>query len=82
MNQILAKIAHQFTEELPFVCFRKPNLSSLKGYFYSSRTTDFTEDFQESGFVFAPFDFREKSLIFLDKKSEVLVENLVYLEDV
>lgn len=82
MNQILAKITHQFTKELPFVCFRKPNLSLLKGYFCSSRTTNFTEDFQESGFVFAPFDFREKSLIFLDKKSEILVENLVHLEDV
>ena len=82
LNQILAKITHQFTKEFPFVCFRKPHQSTLKGYFYSSRAMDFTEDFQELGFVFAPFDFRKKSLIFLDKKSEVLVENLVHLEDV
>ena len=80
MNQILAKITHQFTKSC-LLFLGNPTISSLKGYFCSSRTTNFTEDFQESGFVFAPFDFREKSLIFLDKKSEILVENLVHLED-
>lgn len=58
------KIAqHQFNDALPFVLYRKPNTSLIKGVFQNDAEVYTTENLTESGFVFAPFDSTKQTVL-------------------
>ena len=80
MSKLLDKISDQYSNKLPFVCFRKPKESTLKGYFYKNNDLDYTCDYQEEGFVFAPFDQEKPSIMFLSQKSKILSEDIGTLQ--
>ena len=56
-------IAHHFNNKLPFVAYRKPNETEVKAILQKDDTLHLTKDFTETGFVFAPFNTEEKSVL-------------------
>ena len=57
------KIQQQYNNQLPFVAYRKPLTSDLKGIFQTNDTVYEVENYKETGFVFAPFDDSESSIL-------------------
>ncbi|MFD2568053.1 isochorismate synthase [Pseudotenacibaculum haliotis] len=74
MSLLFNKISDHHSNELPFVCFRKPNEKTIKGVFCQSDELHYTKDYTERGFVFAPFNAEESSLIFPYVSCEFLEE--------
>jgi len=57
--------------ELPFVAYRHPNASEIKGVFQKNTNLNYSKDFSEPGFVFAPFDDDDHAILFPLATSEV-----------
>lgn len=74
MNLIPDKISRSYAQKLPFVGFRKPGESKVTGYFCRDATLTYTSTFEEEGFVFAPFDNTNSSIVFLKESCEVVVD--------
>jgi isochorismate synthase len=56
MTDLFLKIKVQQEQNLPFVAFCKPHSEQIIGLFQNNDHLYFIEDFEEIGFVFAPFD--------------------------
>lgn len=56
-------ITHQFEDVLPFVAYRKPGDSKLYSFYQETDEVHYLEDFNESGFAFAPFDENQKGIL-------------------
>lgn len=63
LDQFFEQIEKQFDAKLPFVAYKKPNTSELKGIFQADKALHTITDFTESGFVFAPFDSRDAAFV-------------------
>ena len=72
LDQLFERIKNQFESKLPFVGYRKPKTSLIKGMFQTDKVLHSTSDFTESGFVFAPFDSKQASYIIPENHSEVI----------
>lgn len=55
MIDFFIKAKQQEKQKLPFVIYRKPNKNILEAYFQKDDHLYFAENFDEKGFVFAPF---------------------------
>ena len=55
-NAIFERLRKHYEQKLPFVAYRKPESNSGTAFFQRNAKIFTTEDFSESGFVFAPFD--------------------------
>lgn len=69
LDQFFEQIEKQFNAKLPFVVYKKPNTSKLKAMLQSDDALHSINDFTESGFVFAPFDSRDKAFLIPLKNS-------------
>lgn len=69
MIDFFIKVKQQETQHLPFVIYRKPNTSRLIGYFQKNDHLYFAENFNEMGFVFAPFEGNQ--MILMPKEQSV-----------
>ena len=75
------KIAqNHFIDGLPFVLYRKPNASVVKGIFQNDDVVYVSENLTESGFVFAPFDSNTKTVLIPTSESKSLESNVVIPE--
>lgn len=74
MSDLLQKAQEFLQNKLPFVLYSKPNETQIVGLFQKDESLNFTEDFTEKGFVFAPFD-GEKFVLIPENNATVLVEN-------
>ena len=81
MNIIFNKIEESYKSKLPFVAYRKPNSLEISGFFMNDNTLHFTSMFTETGFVFAPFNCEEKSILFPKENAEFINENILIEED-
>ncbi len=81
MSIILKKIEEHYKRNLPFVVYRKPNSNLVSGFFMYNDELNLTIDFKEIGFVFAPFDSKEKAILFPKDKSDFLSENIMLDND-
>ena len=63
MIDFFIKVKQQEKQNLPFVIYSKPNKNILEGYFQKDDHLYFAENFNESGFIFAPFDGNQTVLI-------------------
>jgi isochorismate synthase len=63
MNSFFKTLLKQFENNLPFVSYRKPNNTLVKGFMQSDSKINYVKDFSESGFVFAPFDDSNKTIL-------------------
>lgn len=76
MNQVLEKISAQYKHQLPFVCYRKPKGATLHAYLCQTDVLNYSNAFEDSGFLFAPFDDREKAIVFPSTTSDILEERI------
>lgn len=81
MKNLLERIPEFYSEKLPFVVYRKPNKIAVTGFFMSDNSLDYTTNFNENGFVFAPFLSEEKAILFSIKKALFVSENIDLYED-
>lgn len=75
MTDLFLKIKTQQEQNLPFVIFCKPNSDKIVGLFQRNDHLYFLENFEEKGFVFAPFDADDFPFIPLEY-SDVYVEKV------
>ena len=62
------KLEQQLEALLPFVAYRHPNSDELHLQLQQDAKLEYLENFQQEGFVFAPFDDQQHT-IFFDRKS-------------
>ncbi len=62
-----------YEKEFPFVVYSKPNELKVKALLQDDKELHYTENFEEQGFVFAPFDIRKKAII-IPVKNDNLIE--------
>lgn len=74
MNQdaFFEYISAQYTNDLPFVAYRKPNKTTVKAMLQNDDALHIALDFSVSGFVFAPFDDRQSVIIIPNDVSEII----------
>ena len=77
---IFSNIKEAFNKELPFVTYRKPNYSTIKGWFQQNNDLVTSENYNESGFIFAPFDSREKAIL-IPRNQSTYIEEETTVED-
>ncbi|TDQ27935.1 chorismate-binding protein [Tenacibaculum caenipelagi] len=73
---IFLKIEETLQKQLPFVAYRKPNTSVLKGRFQKNNNLITSINYSESGFIFAPFDSSEKAIIIPEEQSDFYQEEI------
>jgi isochorismate synthase len=73
-SDLLKKTQMQFEKKLPFVIYNKPNSDKLIGIFQYDSALHLVNDFNEKGFVFAPFEGNELVLI-PQNSSEIMVSD-------
>ncbi len=71
-NFFFKDLTNHFNNNLPFVAYRKPNHSSVKALLQKDTELHIATDFKESGFVFAPFNSEEQTIIIPVSDSETL----------
>ncbi len=80
MIDFFIKVKQQEKQLLPFVIYSKPNKKVLEGFFQKDEHLYLAEDFNEQGFIFAPFDGSQMILI-PKKKSQKWVTSLPESEE-
>lgn len=74
-HQLLKKVSDCLENNLPFSIYRKPQENHVFGVFQSNDELNSTTNFEEKGFVFAPFDLKDNAiLIHADEVVEVSFE--------
>ncbi len=66
--QLFAEARFQKEKDLPFVIYQRPNELLVKAILPNTSNLVHASDFSESGFVFAPFDSKEKAILLSSKK--------------
>ncbi|AUC15596.1 hypothetical protein BTO06_10765 [Tenacibaculum sp. SZ-18] len=68
--KIFDKVKNSLVNKLPFVVYKTPNSKFLQGFFQGNDSLNFVEDFSDSkGFVFAPFNRNQSSVLFPEEDS-------------
>ncbi|MDH5414146.1 MAG: hypothetical protein OEW87_08410, partial [Flavobacteriaceae bacterium] len=70
------KINVSLVAKRPFVAYNYPNSKEIKGFFQLDDTLHYRIDFEDSGFIFAPFDDKKKAILFPCISSEIYETNL------
>ncbi|WGH75627.1 chorismate-binding protein [Tenacibaculum tangerinum] len=71
---IFSNIKEALAKQLPFVAYKQPNTSVIKGWFQKNNAVITSKDFSESGFIFAPFDDKEEAILIPENQS-------IYIEE-
>jgi isochorismate synthase len=71
------KIESQFSSNLPFVAYAKPNSDDVIALLQEDSHLFEVKDFNESGFIFAPFNNKDKTVLFPLEKTKYLLTNRV-----
>lgn len=79
MTDLFIKVKIHQQQQLPFVLFCKPNSDKVIGLFQKNNQLHFLENFDEKGFVFAPFD-GEEMIIIPQNQSDVIVDRKVFTD--
>ncbi len=67
--RLFAEARFQKEKDLPFVIYQRPNETLVKVILPNTSNLVHTSDFSESGFVFAPFDPKERAILLCSKKT-------------
>lgn len=73
MIDFFIKVKQQEAQKLPFVIYRKPYKTEVRGFFQKNDHLYFAETLDETGFVFAPFDGNQ--MILIPKSQSVIWES-------
>lgn len=75
-SDLIQSVADQFAKNLPFVIYRKPKEQNVHAIFQEDDQVNYVKNFDESGFVFAPFDKSNSSILIpVDRISEAFYES-------
>ena len=69
------QISKHFSQNLPFVVFRKPNANEVNAWFQKDTQLIVTTQFTETGFVFSPFKNEEHTVLFPQDACDIEVYN-------
>ncbi|KDN54028.1 chorismate-binding protein [Flavobacterium seoulense] len=72
MIDFFIKVKQQEAQELPFVIYKKPYKTEVRGFFQKNDHLYFAETLDETGFVFAPFNGNQ--MILIPKNQSVIWE--------
>ena len=72
--ELLQRAQSHFENALPFVLYRKPGLKRVAGIFQDNDQLYTSSQFEQSGFVFAPYDSKSAAII-------LSADEIVYAED-
>lgn len=75
LQELLDKAQTHYSQELPFVIYRKPHQKTVNGYFQKQAKTNFSDLYQTSGFILAPFNGNGAVVI---RKNESDVHSVSY----
>ncbi|PWL39085.1 isochorismate synthase [Flagellimonas aquimarina] len=82
-HKLLEKVDSCLENDYPFSIYRKPLESKVFGVFQSNDELNITTDFEDKGFVFAPFDLNDNAvLIHADEVLEVFFEKEGTTDDI
>ena len=76
--KIFDDIQRALSNEMPFVVYNTPNSDFIKAFFQVDSTIYEPKDYLESGFVFAPFDNKEKAILIPTEKSQFISERISF----
>ncbi len=65
-EELLRKIHKAKELSLPFVIYRMPQVKRVKAIIQKDKRLEYSNDFNSSGFIMAPFDRDEKAILFAD----------------
>lgn len=74
-STLLKNLSLVLAQNKPFVFYRKPNKKLVFQVVQTDNNIHYLEDFNQSGFVFAPFNNQEKTIVFPLDKSKIHQEN-------
>jgi isochorismate synthase len=77
LEDFFLTIEKQFLNKLPFIAYRKPNEIKIKSLLQKDDTIHFLSDFEESGFLFAPFDDTEEAVLIPFFESKLIESQFV-----
>jgi len=66
-------ILEHYEKELPFVAYSMPNTFEINAVLQKNNTLYKIENYEESGFVFSPFDVRKDAILIPYSKSRILL---------
>lgn len=73
---IFSETKKTLEKKLPFVIYRKPNSTKLNAWFQNNNTLHTSQDYSESGFIFAPFDNKNDSILIPKNESSLFEEEV------
>ena len=62
-DSLLKKLAEAHQENMPFVAYNKPNSDIIQTFIQRNDEVYYVNDFNEIGFVFAPFDSKKEAIL-------------------
>jgi isochorismate synthase len=74
--KILDNIKEAIAKDLPFVLYNSPNSNVIKGFVQNNKELNSVHDYNESGFVFAPFDNQEDAVLIPTADSSFSAEEI------
>lgn len=80
-EEFFERLGKHQEHNMPFVVYRKPQSAEVLAFLQQKPEIFTTEDFSDSGFVFAPFDTSGKVILFPENASEKLIFEQVVSED-
>lgn len=78
LSNFFEEISNQLNTGLPFVAYRKPKTLSIKAVLQENDNIFYVEDYTEKGFVFAPFDNKEDSILIPLDHSKVIKTDHIF----
>ena len=72
LEEFYKQVETHYQNQLPFVVYRKPNQAKIWGRLQSNADLVFTQDFNQKGFVFSPFDNIKNTVLIPNEISEII----------
>lgn len=73
---IFLQIEKALESNLPFVVYNKPNTTTIKGLFQNNNELYTSKKYNESGFIFAPFNHSDSSIVIPENQSLFIQEKI------
>lgn len=80
-DEFLDPIYSHYANELPFVIYSKPNETYVRALLQNDSSINYVTDFKASGFIFAPFNAEDKTVIIPHNRSKFIEAKEVHFSD-
>ncbi|MEH6536120.1 MAG: chorismate-binding protein [Psychroserpens sp.] len=77
-EDFFSHIESHYKFKQPFVAYRKPNSSSVRGMLQNDDSIHTVDDFTERGFIFSPFNSEENTIIFPSEICQIITSELSF----